>query len=264
MANELPARDSVEPVTIVNPGGTGPFVLVCDHASNRIPSDYGDLGLSEAARIAHIAWDPGALGVSRELSRLLDAPLIHSNVSRLVIDCNRETSAPDLIPAISELTEVPGNQGLSSEERDRRIDLAHRPFHETINQVLDERKRLNKPTTLISIHTFTPVYKGVQRHCQIGLISDQDRRMADPAIALLKARTSYRVGDNDPYSPADGVYYTLSVHGEIRGLTPLMIEIRNDEVKTPEAEKAWAELLADVLTEAMEITTPKTAGGLDA
>ena len=264
MANGLPARDSVEPVTIVNPDGTGPFVLVCDHASNWIPSEYGDLGLPDAARVAHIAWDPGALGVSHELSRLLNAPLIHSNVSRLIINCNRHTSAPDLIPAIGELTVVPGNQDLSPEERERRIAMAHRPFHDAINRILDERERLGRTTILVSIHTFTPVYKGIQRHCQIGLISDRDRRLADPVISLLKAQTSFHVGDNDPYAPSDGVYYTLTVHGENRGLLPLMIEIRNDEVKTADAEKAWAKLLANVLSDALEIDTPKAAGGLDA
>lgn len=264
MASVLPDEGGVAPVAVENPGGAGPFVLVCDHASNRMPPVFGGLGLSDVDRKAHIAWDPGALGVSLELSRLLDAPLIHSTLSRLLVDCNRDQSAVDLIPEISEQTVIPGNQDLSPDERARRIALAHAPFHTAIDAVLDERHRLGRPTALVSIHTFTPVYKGVHRDCEIGLISDKDRRLADPALALLKERSDWQVGDNDPYSPADGVYYTLARHGEDRGLVPLMIEIRNDRVKTPEAEKSWADLLAGVLTDALKQVPEGNTGDANA
>ncbi|WP_417675635.1 N-formylglutamate amidohydrolase [Roseibium sp.] len=264
MAMVLPVEGEDAPVVVDNPDGAGPFVLVCDHASNRMPPVFGGLGLSDADREAHIAWDPGALGVSQELSRLLDAPLIHSTLSRLLVDCNRDQSAVDLIPEISEQTVIPGNQNLSPDERARRIALAHAPFHTAIDSVLDERHRLGRPTALVSVHTFTPVYKGVHRDCEIGLISDRDRRLADPALALLKKRSGWQVGDNDPYSPADGVYYTLTRHGENRGLVPLMIEIRNDKVKTPDAEKAWAQLLAGVLTDALKNVSLENAGGMNA
>lgn len=264
MASVLPADGGDAPVAVENPGGAGPFVLVCDHASNRMPPVYGGLGLTDADRVAHIAWDPGALGVSLELSRLLDAPLIHSTLSRLLVDCNRDPSAVDLIPEISELTVIPGNRNLGADERKNRIAQAHTPFHAAIDAVLDERQRLGRPTVLVSVHTFTPVYKGVHRNCEIGLISDKDRRLADPALALLKERSAWQVGDNDPYSPADGVYYTLTRHGEDRGLVPLMIEIRNDRVKTPEAEISWATLLAGVLTDALKLALPGKAGGVNA
>ncbi|WP_346900088.1 N-formylglutamate amidohydrolase [uncultured Roseibium sp.] len=264
MAIALPVEGEDAPVVVDNPGGGGPFVLVCDHASNRMPPAFGGLGLSDADQVAHIAWDPGALGVSLELSRLLDAPLIHSTLSRLLVDCNRDQSAVDLIPEISEQTVIPGNQGLTPEERARRVALAHTPFHAAIDSVLDERQRLGQPTALVSVHTFTPVYKGAHRDCEIGLISDRDRRLADPALSLLKERSDWQVGDNDPYSPADGVYYTLTRHGENRGLVPLMIEIRNDRVKTPEAEKAWAQLLAGVLADALKNVPFENAGGLNA
>jgi len=264
MASVLPVEGGDAPVAVENSGGAGPFVLVCDHASNRMPPAYGGLGLSDADRMAHIAWDPGALGVSLELSRLLDAPLIHSTLSRLLVDCNRDPAAVDLIPEISETTVIPGNRGLGSEARESRIALAHKPFHDAIDAVLDERQRLGQRTVLVSVHTFTPVYRGVARDCEIGLISDRDRRLADPALALLKQRSAWQVGDNDPYSPADGVYYTLTRHGENRGLVPLMIEIRNDRVKTPEAEHSWAKLLAGVLTDALKTVPLESAGGMNA
>src|SRR4051812_22059015 len=100
--------DLIAPVRTINAEGRGPFVIVVDHASNRIPSRFGDLGLRPSERVRHIAWDPGALGVSLKLSGLLDAPVVYSTVSRLVIDCNRELHVHDLIPEISEYTVIPG------------------------------------------------------------------------------------------------------------------------------------------------------------
>src|SRR5436305_11817834 len=96
------AASLLPPAITINAEGRSPFVLECDHASNRIPEPYNDLGLSAIERLRHIAWDPGALSVSRNLVELLDAPLVHSTVSRLVIDCNRTHDAPDLIPTLSE------------------------------------------------------------------------------------------------------------------------------------------------------------------
>ncbi len=88
-------------VAVENAEGAGPFVFVCDHASNFFPPPYDtSLGITDADKIAHIAWDPGALGVARGLAKNLDAPLVHTTVSRLIIDCNRERKPgrPDPLP----------------------------------------------------------------------------------------------------------------------------------------------------------------------
>ncbi|EFO28522.1 N-formylglutamate amidohydrolase [Roseibium sp. TrichSKD4] len=237
-------------VEVVNRSGEGHILLVCDHASNRFPAPFDTtLGIFDKDAEAHIAWDPGAVGVSLQLSRLLDAPLVYSTVSRLVIDCNRDPSAHDLIPAVSEVTEIPGNRNLSEDEKQARLNLAHRPFHDAISDVIEERRKSGRPTAVISVHSYTPVYKGEERPWEIGLIAAQDRRLIDPALTLLRAQTEFQVGDNEPYSPEDGVYYTLTRHGEALGLPSLMIEIRNNEVATAEAEKRWAETLAPVLQE---------------
>lgn len=258
-----PANDTFDPVTIVNAKGGGPFVLVCDHASNFMPAPYGDLGLSASDLKAHIAWDPGALGVALALSRLLDAPLVYSNVSRLIIDCNRRTDADDLIPPCSETTVIPGNAGLEEAERKRRIALSHTPFHKAIDQVIDARHSAQTPTALVSIHSYTPVYKGVERPWEIGLIYGDDASLAGPALAALRQTTSCQVGDNEPYSPEDGVYYTLNRHGSERGLKSLMIEIRNDEITDEATQGLWAERLAPVLSQALA-KAGTDMGGADA
>ncbi|MEJ8473662.1 N-formylglutamate amidohydrolase [Roseibium algae] len=249
----IPGNDPFDPVTILNKDGTSPFVLVCEHASNFRPAAYGDLGLKASDLEAHIAWDPGALGVSTELSKLLDAPLVHSNVSRLIIDCNRAEDAHDLVPSCSELTNIPKNMGIDSEERSRRIALSHAPFHAAVEAIIEDRLAMGKETAIVSLHSYTPIYKGFSRPWEIGLIYGQDASLAKPALKALNA-TPYNVGDNEPYSPSDGVYYTLHRHGEARGLKSLMIEIRNDEIADTASESAWAKRLAPILTEALELS----------
>lgn len=240
-------------MTVENAGGAGDFVILCDHASNFIPTAYAGLGLGDAERQAHIAWDPGALPVARALAEKLDAPLVAGRVSRLVIDLNRTTDAPDLIPTRSEATAVPGNEGLGEAERQRRIRTIHEPYHVAIEALIGRRLVDEMPTALIAIHSFTAVYNGRSRPWDIGILFDRDRRLADRLLDALRAEDGLMVGANEPYSPADGVYHTLSVHGERRGLPTAMIEIRNDVIRSEAEQERWADRLADIL-----------AGGSDA
>src|ERR1044071_8433562 len=100
---------SSDTVGVTNPGGSSPFVLTCDHASNFLPAEFGTLGLSAEDLSRHIAWDPGALPVASRMAEALDATLIETRISRLIIDCNRPLDAPDLVPPVSETTIIPGN-----------------------------------------------------------------------------------------------------------------------------------------------------------
>ena len=246
----LPHADAdggfTHPAAVENAGGGGRFVIVCDHASNFFPSEYGSLGLGAAARETHIAWDPGALGVSRKLALMLDAALVYAKVSRLVIDCNRPVDAPDLIAETSESTAIPGNRSLSDAERLRRIATIHEPYHRAINELVDARLAAGRATALIAVHSFTPVYFGVRRPWQVGVIFDRDRRLADELIEGLKA-AGLTVGVNEPYSPADRVYYTLERHAEARGLPCAMIEVRNDLIRGEDEQQDWAGRIARVL-----------------
>ena len=236
------------PVMVFNAQGRGPFVLACDHASNRIPDEYAALGLSPAERLMHIAWDPGAFEVALKLSAALDAPLVASTVSRLVIDCNRHHSAPDLIPVLSERTEIAGNHALAEAERQRRIASYHAPFHAALEQVLETRETAGQRSVLATVHSFTPVYKDVSRPWPIGLIHGADLKLTEGLRdALVAVTPGLNVGWNEPYSARNGVTYTLEHHGDERGLDCTMIEIRNDEILTPEGIALWPDRLARCL-----------------
>lgn len=238
-------------VEVANAGGSSPFVLVCDHASSFIPERYGDMGLTEAERQSHIAWDPGALAVSRELSVRLDAPLVASHISRLVIDANRDVASPGLFWTLSEATRIAANENLAADERWHRIETYYRPYHAAIEALLDSRERQGRQSILVCVHSFTPVFLGVARPWQIGLIHGRDARYTRALEAALAAgEPAVNIGWNEPYSALTGVTFTLEHHGDARGIEATMLEIRNDEIRTPEGVARWAGRLARALPEA--------------
>jgi predicted N-formylglutamate amidohydrolase len=234
-------------VRVTDRAGTSPFVIICEHATNYLPPQYGTLGLAEPDMLRHIAWDPGALPVAQKMAELLDAVLIEAGVSRLAIDCNRPLDAPDLIPPVSETTPIPGNAALTDQQRAERIALSWQPFHETVEDLVAERLAAGRETWLVTVHSFTPVYRGVARPWQIGILHDDDERLSAPLIAALKRSGNLTVGDNQPYSPADRVYFTLERHARAHGLPCAMIEIRNDEISGEKEQRRWAERLAALL-----------------
>ncbi|ABS16582.1 MULTISPECIES: N-formylglutamate amidohydrolase [Brucella/Ochrobactrum group] len=248
---------SCEPVSVFNKDGESPYLLVCEHASNFIPETFEGLGLGGDALQAHIAWDPGAVEVARHLASSLHAPLVESQLSRLLIDCNRPLDAHDLIPEISETTVVPGNHVLNSMERLARIDLSHRPFHTAVEHVIAERARRGQASWIVTIHSFTPIYRDVPRPWPIGIIHDEDDRIGKPLIAALRKDPALNVGVNEPYSPADRVYYTLERHARPRNAPCVMIELRNNEIADGPAQIAWAEKLATILRDIAKAIDPR-------
>ena len=237
---------SHEAVSVENLDGCGRFVIVCEHASNHVPAQFQDLGLSPDELKRHIAWDPGALGVSRALAGTLDATLVFCNVSRLIIDCNRDPAMVDAMPSTSEGTFIPGNQAISTADRAWRIGEVYKPFHRALADVL-ARKRAQGPVALIGMHSFTPVYNGSERPWHIGILFDRDRSLAAPLLSALRADASLVVGENEPYSPGDRVYHTLDRHAQALGQPSVMIEIRNDLLATPQAQVGWGERLGAII-----------------
>jgi predicted N-formylglutamate amidohydrolase len=225
--------------------GARRFLLVCDHASNFIPEQLHQLGLPAADLRRHIAYDIGAAGITEALSEMLDAPAVLSTTSRLVVDCNRQLSAPDLIPASSDQTLIPGNQKLSSAARAGRISNWFRPYHDAIEAAI----QLYRPSAIVSIHSMTPSLGGVARPWQIALSSGQDRRLTEPVLESLRRPGDIIVGDNEPYDLDPAVDYTVPVHAIQRGLPYLQVEFRQDLVVTPDAQRFWALRFARAIEE---------------
>lgn len=240
-----------DPVEVVNPEGISPFFLTCEHAGNLLPERLGTLGLDPLNLERHIAYDIGAAGVARELSRLLDAPLVLQRYSRLVVDCNRGPDAHDFVVKKSEDTEIPGNQDVSAAEVEARAREIFHPYHDTIRAMLDRRDEQGRLTVLLAVHSCTPVFHGVSRPWHVGVLYEHDPRLARVLLELLAEEAELEVGDNEPYFLTDKKDYAVPVHGHGRGILHTEIEIRQDLILTPKGQAAWAERMAGVMREAL-------------
>lgn len=224
--------------------GASQIVLVCEHAGHYIPAALNDLGLSAKARFSHIAWDPGAMGVARAMSEALDAVLVSANVSRLVYDCNRPPEAPDAMPTQSEAYEIPGNTNLSDADKKARVAAYYAPFHDTLAAEVADKDA----PVIVTVHSFTPIYNGVVRDVEVGVLHDRDSRLAD---VLLDVADRYNVQRNEPYGPEDGVTHTLKKHAGSDGHLNVMLEVRNDLIESETDQIAMGKTLAGWVTNAL-------------
>ena len=243
-------REIDEGYFALNLGGRGRCVILCDHASNHVPEDLGTLGLTPSDLERAIAYDIGAACVAEMLSLRLDAPVVSTTTSRLVIDSNRPIGSPESIPTYSEDTDVPGNRSLSEDERARRADAYFWPYHQRIQELLDERERHGLESWIICLHSFTPVFAGVPRRWHVGFTYDRETALAKALISTFSGEDDLVVGDNEPYPiDADGDY-SLPVHSEARGLPGVLIEIRQDLIKESRGARRWANRLGAALASA--------------
>ncbi|HOB61178.1 MAG TPA: N-formylglutamate amidohydrolase [Candidatus Competibacteraceae bacterium] len=233
--------------TVFNAAGRAPLVLVCDHASNRVPATLGQLGLGPAELSQHIAWDIGAAYVTRWLAERLDAPAVLAGFSRLVIDCNRAPGDPDSIVEVSDGVGVPGNRALDDLQAEARLDAVFWPYHHAVTQALSHRWRHGQEApALIAIHSFTPVMNGFARPWHIGVLWNRDPRLAEPLLARLRIQGDLCVGDNQPYSGRE-TGFTMDAHGGAAGLPHVEIEIRQDLLADEDGCLCWAKVVGKAL-----------------
>jgi predicted N-formylglutamate amidohydrolase len=249
-ANSLLAGDEPPAITVVNEGGRSPFLIVADHAGKTIPRRLQQLGLSAPDRERHIAWDIGIGAVCEWMGQALDAVVIRQNYSRLVIDCNRRPGSETSILDMSETTAVPGNLNLSDDDKRLRVREIFHPYHDRIARELDRRRDARRPTALISMHSFTPVFKSVARPWHAGVLYQRDPRFAHVLLDLLALEPGLVIGDNEPYSITDASDYTIPIHGEQRGLHHVALEIRQDLIAEDAGQRWWAALFARLLPQA--------------
>jgi predicted N-formylglutamate amidohydrolase len=236
-----------DPPPFIEIPGAAPIVLTCDHASNIVPRALSRLGLPAERMAEHIAWDIGAAAVTRRLAALLEAPAVLCGYSRLVIDCNRAPADPSSIPAMSDGVSIPGNDRLAPEARTLRQDAILTPYHEAIGRCIAAVAARGAVPALIAIHSFTPVMNGIVRPWHVGILWDEDGRVAVPLLAALRAEPGLVVGDNLPYSAREPRGYTVEHHAARRGLPHVAIELRQDLVAGAPGAAAWATRLATAL-----------------
>ena len=222
------------------------ILVLCDHASNARPADLGDLGLPAQDLERHIAYDVGSRGVALGLAALLEAPALLSTFSRLVIDPNRGEEDPTLVMRLYDRSIVPANRFVDAAERERRLNLYHRPYRGAVAaETAAAEGALGRSPLIISIHSFARSLRGrPPRPWHVGVLWDDDPVTARGLLDALQASPDLVVGDNEPYSgslPGD-MMWSLA-----RGRPHVLIEIRNDLIETAAAQAAWAARLAPIL-----------------
>ena len=241
----LLAPDEPPAAERLNPAGACDLVLLCDHASNRVPRALGGLGLAPEHFHRHIAYDIGAEGVTRLLVRGLDATAVIAGYSRLVVDLNRPPGHPGSMPDFSDATDVPGNGNLRLADVTARLEAFFEPYHKLVRQTLADVWIRRRPPAILSVHSFSPRFGGSPRSWDVGVLWNHDPRLARPLIKALHDR-GLDVGDNLPYSGRD-VSYTIDAHGAASGLANCVIEINQDQVGDDAGIARWAGILLDVL-----------------
>jgi predicted N-formylglutamate amidohydrolase len=246
--SDAPAPTTFAPHPVESlPGSLSSGVLIlCDHASNAIPAEFGGLGLPETEFCRHIAYDIGAADVTRSLARRLGAPAILTRFSRLLIDPNRGRDDPTLVMRLSDGAVVPGNARLSDADIQTRIARFYDPFDAAVTAAIDASLAAGVPPVIVTVHSFTPIWRGRPRPWHVGILWDADERFARPLLAGLSAEEGLVVGDNEPY---DGALAgdTIDRHATRRGLANALIEIRQDLIATRAGAEDWAERFARLL-----------------
>lgn len=249
-AADAAPQDSFAPFERV-PGGHDRAILLCDHAANLLPARYGSLGLDPAEFERHIAYDIGARAVTLGLARRLGATAVLSRFSRLLIDPNRGEDDPTLVMRLSDRTIIPGNRHVDAAERERRLDLFHRPYHRAIDEAVEAALAAGSVPAIVSIHSFTPRWWEVERKWHVGILWDADPRLPLPLIEALAREGDLHVGDNEPY---DGALRgdTLHRHATRRGLAHALVEIRQDLIGDQAGAAYWADRLAAILDDLLK------------
>ncbi|ODT30137.1 MAG: N-formylglutamate amidohydrolase [Hyphomicrobium sp. SCN 65-11] len=216
------------------------LILLCDHAGNAFPPEYGTLGLPESQLRRHIAYDIGAAAVTRALAAALDVPAVLTRFSRLLIDPNRGADDPTMIMRLSDGAVIPGNRHLDAAEREKRTTRYYRPYHNMIEDVIERCIAAGVPPAIISIHSFTESWKGVPRPWHVGILWDRDMRLSAPMLDYFNADGGLIVGDNEPYKGSlEGD--CLWQHATARGLANALIEIRQDLIRDAQGQQQWAD-----------------------
>ncbi len=232
------------------------FLILCNHASNFVPPALDGLGLASAELDRHIAYDPGALEVAEKISDTLNCPMVAAHFSRLLIDPNRGLDDPTLVMKISDGVVIPANAQLDpfgdKSGWQARIDTFYTPHDEAIIGAIAAARDAQIAPIILSVHSFTPCWRGVQRPWQAAVLWDKDDRLKCVMADYMAQFQDICFGDNQPYSGQlknDCLYR----HGTQNGLSHALIELRQDEIDSPQGQAKWAAHMVAILTKAASL-----------
>jgi predicted N-formylglutamate amidohydrolase len=243
---------------VTNDLGESRVILVCEHASNRVPISLDSLGLTDEQLRSHVAWDPGASDLSHDLSSDLDATLIEARFSRLVYDLNRPPEAISAMPSKTEVCFVPGNDNIDATDRVERTSRIYVPFHAELSRIIAMKRAMGTAPIIVTVHSFTPVFKGVEREVEIGLLHGNDGRLAHAMLENSASNGKYDVRLNEPYAASDGVMHSIEKQLDDADIPHVMIEVRNDLLADQVESQKIATFLSQSIAQAVSnLNSPK-------
>lgn len=235
----------------INADARPELIFVCDHASNAVPAEFASLGLPPELFKQHIAYDIGAADVTRAFAAAFNAPAILGTYSRLLIDLNRGADDPTIVMKLSDGAIIPGNAKADWPEIHRRIDRFYTPYHNEIEREIARARALSITPVIVSVHSFTPEWKGKKRPWQIGVLwSEKDGRLAIPLMEELRRQGDITVGDNEPYH-GELENDCMAQHALAHGFAHVLIEIRQDLIADAAGIAKWSARLVPILRAAL-------------
>ena len=236
------------------------FLIICDHASNYIPPELDGLGLPKDELARDIAYDIGAFEVADRITALLDCPLVASQFSRLLIAPNRGLDDPTLVMKLSDGAIIPANRQLDpfhdKTAWQARIDDYYEPYNQAIGQAIDKAQAAGHVPIILSVHSFTPHWRGRKRHWHAAVLWDKDDRLRNLMVDYMSRQPNICFGDNAPYSGQlknDCLYR----HGTKNGLPHALVELRQDEIGDAAGQAQWAAHMVAIMTQAENIDEMK-------
>jgi len=226
-ATHLLTDEDPHPFVIMNAESQSPVLLICDHASRRVPVALGNMGLDPVALRCHLALDIGVGNLTRLLAGKLSMTSVLCQYSRLVVDCNRQLMDPGAFLEFGDGIVIPGNRNLNAAAKKARADDMYWPYHAAITAQVERLQALGRPPIFVSLHSFTPVLNGESRRWEMGVLWDADRVTAEIFLHDLR-EAGFVVGDNEPYSGKAPQDFTIDYHAESIGLPHVGIEIGQD------------------------------------
>ena len=225
------------------------IIFICDHATNKIPKEFSNLGLKKRNLESHIAFDIGAADLSMGLAKKLKQTCLLSNFSRLLIDPNRDLKDPSLIPSSSFGIKIPGNSDIDSKNKFCRIHNFYNPYHSKLADEIKKKKTKFEKIFLISIHSFTKKCKKFDRGYEIGLLWNKNMNLLLPIRKKLN-EMNIHYGRNYPYS---GFHFNYTLdninNNEHRYLDNISIEVRNDLICSEKGITKYIDLFSKIFKE---------------
>lgn len=237
------ARDATNLPHVHNPytliSGDAAVLLTCEHASERLPAPLRWPKADRRLLGTHWAFDLGARELTEELAAALGCGAVLAEFSRLVIDPNRALDEPTLIRTRAEGAPIQLNEALPENARRERIERLYEPYHDAVDRAV----RASGAPTLLSVHSFTPVYEGSVRPMEVGVLFDQHEQEAQTLGDAL-SRAGFAVAYNAPYSGREGLIYSVERHARTHGRVALELEVRQDRSVDPAFRQRLVSALA--------------------